>query len=209
MKFLSAFAWFLLSPGNNKRGSIGHPTGQNTPKSKVFCQESLTELTRRVENKADITLCNMAFGKIGTGLAALGAMAAITTVPEKASAEDIRAAEVVDPIVLATAGQTVRSVEECKAARRAGELDRAGFRECKRTAVGAEIAEQERVLADLREQLAQYGLRLNQQAQILDEGGRVLAQIVAINGKLILREESEARTVAALDRIKAFLEANS
>ena len=43
----------------------------------------------------------------------------------------------------------------------------------------------------------------------IDEKGRVLAQIVAINGKLILREEVRAARVQNLDEIRAYLEANS
>lgn len=209
MKFPSAFLWFLRLPGNNDGETICYLAGQKPPKSRVFCQENLTEFARRVENRADITPYIMKLGENGSRMAALAAVVAagMSGAPERAEAGE--------QIVVATAGQTVMSAEECLAERRAGNMDRKQFRECKRSAadarineLDAEIAEQQRVLADLREQLAAYGLQLNSRAQILDEGGRVLAQIVAINGKLVLREEAEARTVAALGRIKSFLEAN-
>jgi len=214
MKLSTAFPWFLRLPGNNHGKPIGYLTGQNSPKSEVFCQENLTEFARKVENRTEITPYIMKLGENGSRMAALAAVVAagMSGAPERAEAGE--------QIILATAGQTVRSVEDCKEARRAGELDRAGYRECKRVAQDATIeankdiiAEQQRVLAALQERLAAYGLQLNSKAQILDEGGQVLAQIVAINGRLVMAEEriraADARSAAAIESAKAFLEANS
>lgn len=163
-----------------------------------------------------VPLCT-ALGRASTGLGALVLIAIIGATPKEAVAGDI------SPSVVAADGQLVRTVEGCKQARRRGELDRAGFRECKRTANAARIdgldraiARQQQVLAALRRQLSTVGMHLDAQAQVLDEGGRVLAQIVAINGKLILRDKARADVAEAqaaraqnLEEIRAYLEANS
>lgn len=188
-------------------------TGQNTPKSNLFCQENLTETDIFLENRDTYKLLS----KMGIDKGkALGAMMLGALAVEPALAEDQRPS-------VQLAGYTNGQVTDCVAfvkdqrtlAAENGVVmsrgDQKGLLiDCQNGELEARIAEQERILASLDEEIRQLGLQLDDQARILDEQGREIARVVSINNQLILRRQSaEARTMAALDRIERYLLENS
>lgn len=188
-------------------------TGQNTPKSNHFCQENLTETDISLENRDTYKFLS----KMGIDKGkALGAMMLGALAVEPALAEDQRPS-------VQLAGYTNGQVIDCVAfvkdqrtlAAENGVLmsrgDQKGLLiDCQNGELEARIAEQERILASLDEEIRQLGLQLDDQARILDEQGREIARVVSINNQLILRRQSaEARTMAALDRIERYLLENS
>jgi uncharacterized coiled-coil protein SlyX len=69
--------------------------------------------------------------------------------------------------------------------------------DCNNGQLEARIAEQERILAALDAEIRQFDLELDEQAQILDHQGRVLAKIIAVNGQLIMRAQDADQRIAA------------
>ena len=79
------------------------------------------------------------------------------------------------------------------------------------------IADQQRILTALNQILSEQQLRIDELGAIRDANGQELAQIVAINGKLLIRRqnaeiasaEARARSNAALDEAERYILENS
>ena len=185
-------------------------TGQYTPKSNFFCQENLTKSPKSLKNR-DTYLSLLKMGKLdklGRGLALAGALAAA----EPALAEDQRPS-------VQLAGMTSGQVTDCVAfvkdqralaAQNGTPMSRTAamtmLGQCENGELEKIVAEQERIIAALREEIKTIQLEIDENGRIIAANGQAIAQIVAINGQLIIRRqaleehisETEAR-IAALD----------
>jgi len=165
-------------------------TGQNTPKSNFFCQESLTKWPKFLENRDEFKKLSK-MGKLDKGAALgsmmLGALAVQPALAEEPKAEVFHVAsnvsQQVDCVAYAKKGATRADKKQRLSDCRVGKLD-------------AQIAEQERVLKALNEQLAALNLQIDENARILDEQGNELAQIVAINGQLVMKIQQTDQQIA-------------
>ncbi|MGB0900984.1 hypothetical protein [Halocynthiibacter sp.] len=202
--------------GNKRRSPIGLLTGQLTPMSKVFCQESLTKTTSWVENKDNITPQKMgAFNRL--------AQAAALSAGLTGAAE---AQEQQGTVVLAATTETTTQVTDCVGfvreqrdlARDTGiALSRSDqktlLHECRNGELADRLAEQEAILADLRirfneivEQSEDLQITMNANAQIIDENNTVIAQIVAINGQWVIQRQLENQIEQSQERQQAMLD---
>lgn len=200
----------LLPFGRKNSGDVdGHPTGQNTPVSKVFCQESLTKSVVWVENREDNSSPNFMgkFGKLAGAMAFAGSLAATEAV-----ASDKTETSTETPIpVTATVDETEAQVTDCvayvkeeRAAQKAKGIamsrkdQKLLLLDCRGGILEARIEEQEAILADLGARMAEeltekYGITLDADANVVDEYGKVLARIVAINGQLVLQRQLDEK----------------
>jgi hypothetical protein len=190
---------------------LGHPTAQNTLLSNFFCQESLTKSDTWVENN-DNYLSLLKMGKLDKSALAGALMLGGAMVGEPALAEDQRPS-------VQLASSTISQVENCGvfvreqrelAAQNGTPMSRADtvslLADCRGGKLEARIAEQQRIIAALRSEIAAINLEVNENGQIIDANGQAIAQIVSINNQLILRRQNaEARMTASLDRIEQFL----
>lgn len=142
-------------------------------------------------------------GKLGTLGRNLGVIAAAVTL----SGAPAEAQETNAPVVLASSEGVSTQVTDCVgfvkeqralAAETGIAMSRSEQKglllDCRNGDLEVRIAEQKRILAALDAEIQQIGLRIDENARIIDEQGRELAQIVAINGRLVIRiQETDAR----------------
>ena len=203
----------------NTQKPLGHPTGQNTPKSNFFCQQNLTKPSISLLNRD--TYPNFTQMGINKG-AALGTMMMGALVAPEALAGD-KTGEIKLAAATTSTSQQVDCVAYAKqGATRAEKKDR--LKECRLGKLDSTIAEQERVIAALNEILAKQQLRIDELGVIRDANNQELARVVAINGKLLVQRQqleqriadANQRTAAAeasiaqtLDEIEAFIRSQS
>ena len=211
----------MRSSGKNTGMPIGHPTGQNAPKSNLFCQEYLTKSLKLLDNIAE-NLFSSIMGKFGRLAGAVGIVGALGAA-EAAAGEKPTNAEIPIPVT-ATVDDTGAQVTDCVAYVRA-ELDAQKAKgiamsrkdqkllllDCRGGNLDTRIAEQEAILADIRARMAErltekYGITLDEDANVVDEFGKVLARVVAINGKLVLQRQLEEENEALLDEAKEIID---
>ena len=203
----------------NGRNPIGLRTGQITLMSNLFCQENLTKILISLENRDTYKfLLKMSKSEKLAPVLALGAM--LSGEPALAEGEDKGRLEV------AAANQhVITELRDCMAEAKAHVGTKkekiAHLRQCKREEAGKRIAqqketigeqervlaEQQRILAALDEALQDLRLQVTTNGQILSEEGEVLAQIVTINGRLIMKRESlDDQIVASRKRQQQMLD---
>lgn len=71
--------------------------------------------------------------------------------------------------------------------------------QCENGEMALIVAAQKQVLAELNAEIEEIGLKIDSNNQIIDDQGRRLAQIVAINGQLIIRRQQVHAETAALN----------
>ncbi|SNZ20071.1 hypothetical protein [Cohaesibacter gelatinilyticus] len=174
--------------------------GQNSLKSNLFCQENLTKTPISLENRDTyLSLLKMGIDK-GKALGAmmLGALAV-----------DPALAEEQQPSVQ-LAGMTSGQVTDCVAfvkqqralaAEHGNPMSRtaamAMLGQCENGELEKIIAEQQRVIAALRNEIKAIQLEIVENGQIIDANGRAIAKIVAINGQLIIRKQELDTEIAS------------
>ncbi len=189
----------------------------------VFCQESLTKFCHWVENIDNtLSLFKMAENSLGNGLSeeaveetnsgkklanpkvAMALAAGLTAMaPAGAALAEDNSAKVFQ--VASTTSQQV----DCKIMARnydgTGKEKMRVYSDCRNGVLDAQIAEQEKVIAEqvrilvaLNEILSEQQMRIDEQGRILNDLGEELARIVSINGKLIVRrQQAESRITQA------------
>lgn len=187
---------------------IGHLTGHFTPVSNFFCQENLTENTFSVQNR-DTHLSFLQMKGLKSALAGI----ALVTSAESALAEDQKPA-------MQQVGQTTGQVENCGVfVKEQRELAKENeitmtrndvitlLADCMGGKMQERIAEQERILAALDQEIREIGLSIDEKLQILDAKKRVLAKVIAVNGKLIIRaQELDQEIASALQKADEILQ---
>ena len=207
--------------GKNTRMPIGHPTGQNPLVSNLFCQENLTKPLKSLDNRAD-NLFSFIMGKFGRLAGAVSIVGALGAA-EAAAGEKPATAETPIPVT-ATVDDTGAQVTDCVAyvkAERAAQKakgvamsrrdQKTLLLQCESNELRDRIAEQNAILADIRARMAErltekYGITLDEDANVVDEFGKVLARVVAINGKLVLQRQLEEENDALLDEAKEIID---
>ena len=182
----------------------------------LFCQQSLTQNLFQVQNKDNYFFQKMGnLGKFGDGLKVLAAATMLTGAAEAQEAQG-------ENIVLAAQTGTVGQVEDCGVfVREQRELARANNIEmtrrqgltllvqCENGEMVQIVEAQNQILAALNTEIAEIGLRINDQAQIIDDQGRELATIVAINGQLVIRIAEIDTEIASIQADRAALQADT
>lgn len=149
------------------------------------------------------------FGKLGRALTLASAVAAAPVLAEEQNSPTVQLAAITNRQVTDCVG-FVR--EQRDLARENNiEMSRADQRsllhQCNRGELQERIAEQERIIAALNEQIEALHLRIDENGRLIDEQGRELARLISINGQLILRrQEVQADTAAMLDQAERILQ---
>lgn len=177
--------------------------------SKKFLK-SLTDLPKTLENRVAY-LISPIMGKLDKG-AAVGATLSVLAM-DPALAEDRP-----NPDVRLVANTTAEQVTDCvafvkdqrKTAKQNGiAMSRKDQKllllECQGGQLQARIAEQKQILAELDEEIRHLDLRIDENARILDENGRAIAQIVAINGQWVIQRQLQSDIAASKDRQEQML----
>ncbi len=182
------------------------------------CQESLTKMHHWVQN-IDNTSPPLKMEK-GKG-AALGALMLGALSVDPALAEDRKGAD-----VHLAAATTTEQVTDCVAFVK-GQRDLAKendipmsrkdqktlLHQCNNGQLEVRIAEQNRIIVALDEEIRKLNLRIDKNAQILDEHNRAIAQIISINGQWVIQRKleteiasSETETAASRERQEQMLQ---
>ena len=199
---------------------IGYLTGQNTPVSNFFCQQSLTENLFWVQNKDNYFSKKMGnLGKLGDGLKVLAAATMLTGAAE--------AQETNGNIVLAAASDTSIQVRDCqtevKAFReqlQAEGVDRSELKDRVRAEMATcrhgniatqeiEIARLDSEFLEMKAWLQARGLDVNEAGHITDPQGRLLAVIEAETTELRESTAELRESTAELRESTAALRANT
>jgi len=178
-------------------------------------QVDLTVFWKYLRLRSDTNFSKMALGKIGTGAAALGMLAAASSptlgedMETKGQALQLASytVEQVDCVTHVKNERALRSEAGNPMSRKDMKVM---LGECRNANLDAEIAAQETYIVELDQKLASLDLKIDSNAQILDEQGRVIGQLVSVEGQLEIKratiEELEAQlaqTEADIAKIKA------
>lgn len=143
------------------------------------------------------------FGKLGRALTLAGAVAASPALAEDADSRSLQLAAMTNDQVTDCVGfvreQRDLAAENNIAMSRRDQITL--LNQCESGILQERIAEQEAIIVDLNEQIAHLQIRVDENGRIIDEQGRELARLIAINGQLILRrQEVQAETAASRAR---------
>lgn len=174
-------------------------------------RKSLTEIRKRIENRDTyLILSNM--GKLDKG-AAFGAALSVLAM-DPALAEDRP-----NPNIQLAANTLSEQVTDCVAfvqdqrdlARENGIVlsrrdQKSLLIDCQGGQLQARLEAQKRILAALDAEIRQLDLRIDENARILDENGRAIAQIIAINGQWVIQRQLQSDIAASKTRQQQMLD---